>query len=154
MAGVPFTSVLAMCDNAYFAYLAGLLDEDTRDAKIAAWARVWQRDPLLLQAMTDHNGAEWQDLDAERRLQLAIDKHMAELAYFLYSHNYASLVGKDVDKADNARGAIMDYLTAKGGDPDAPWMKHLKDLVEKVGAEHVMPMLTAPVVVDGKDIRS
>lgn len=146
MSGVPFMSALAMCDPTYYAYCSGLLDEDARDAKLRTWALAWQRDPALLAATTAMNGDDWQSLDAERRLQIAIDKHMAELAYFLYSRSYASLVGKDVDKADNARGAIIDFLKSKGGDPDAPWMKHLKDLVDKVGFEHAVPMLVAPTV--------
>ncbi len=146
MSGVPFDSVLALCDNAYHAYLHASEDVDWTIRKMRSWALAWQRDPQLLAATSELNGAEWQDIDSERRLQIALDKHMAELAYFLYSHSYDGLMGRDVDKADHARDAIMEFLAAKGGDPDAPWMKHLKDLVDKIGSDSVVPMLTVPTV--------
>lgn len=145
MAGVPFDSVLALCDPEYYAYVHGH-DPDRAESMMSKWALAWQRDPLLLSANTELVGAEWQDLDGERRLQIAIDKHMAELAYLLYSRSYATLQGRDVDKADNARTAILEYLAAKGGDPSAPWVKYLRELTEKVDSDAVATMLTVPTV--------
>lgn len=64
-------------------------------------------------------GKSWQDLDLDARIQFAIDKHYAELAYFLYSHNFSSVAGADLVKANTARGVLETKLAGLAGRGDA-----------------------------------
>lgn len=120
-AGIPPLQALS-----YFApkHYAALLPKDR-----ATWLAKWLNARLLVDATTTFNKAKWQDLDKDSRLTIALDKHMAELAYFLYTSNYQDVEGQDLKKSIDARTAILTYVKEGDGDSDTPFMKAMKDLL-------------------------
>lgn len=85
----------------------------------------------MFDAINTFNGGLWQELDTDRRLVIARDKAYAELAHFIYSHDYAKLEGLDLKKYNDAREAIVEHL--KGGeDEDSPFKQALKDIAAKM----------------------
>ena len=144
-AGIPPMECLA-----YFAadhWIA--IDKEGR----AKWLTEWTTHDLVIRALSAFNGAPWEDLDKDARLQLALDKQMAELAYFCYTRDYATADGIDLKKLDTARHDLMEYLSAKGaGDQDSPWMQALRDIVEgKANASNQPPQLTSLPALEPKD---
>lgn len=75
---------------------------DEKDAAFAALDR-WMTAPAVRAAITELQGKAWQKLTPDERIQVALNKHYAELAYFLYSRNYVDLQGADKTKADTCR---------------------------------------------------
>jgi hypothetical protein len=61
----------------------------------------------------------WQEMSLQERIQYAIDKHYAEMAYFLYSRNYADLQGAEKAKADTCRMTLEAKLAGMAGKLDA-----------------------------------
>lgn len=96
------------------------------------WASVWTNDALLLDAINLLRGGAWQDLDKDARLSVALDKHLAELAYFLYTHDYAKLEGDALRKADAAAERLMEYLAESDGAPSTAWQAFVQALMDKV----------------------
>ena|SRR3990167_1912016 len=64
-------------------------------------------------------GVPWQRLTKEDRLAIALDKHYAELAFFLWSHNYADLDGAGKQKADTCRQALEAKVAGTAGKGNA-----------------------------------
>lgn len=78
----------------------------------------WLRSTHVKQALKTLQGRSWQDMSGEERIKSALDLHYNQLAYFLYSHNYASLVGADKAKADTCRQALEAKLAGMAGKGD------------------------------------
>lgn len=129
------------------AYLAPEYDRTISKTTRRMWQRRWMNDPILLEATTRLNGGQWVALDPDKRLEIALDKHYAELAYFLYTHDYAQLEEVELKKADVAREALSAKLTASQTEgEDAPWTRFMRDLLDgKVSA--VQPPQLQPEVV-------
>ena len=72
-------------------YMFPHLDVDAAKAV----ARSWLNDRLTLNAVEELNGGNWQDLDKDKRLQLALDKNNAEAAFYLWTSNLADTEHKD-----------------------------------------------------------
>jgi hypothetical protein len=126
------------------AYLVPEYDRTVSKTMRAGWRRRWMNDPLLLDAAKRLNGGEWVSLDPERRLEIALDKHYAELAYFLYTHDYADLEEVDLKKADVAREALAAKLNAADAEgEDAPFTRFMRDLMEGKVAAVRPPQLPA-----------
>lgn len=122
-AGVPATDALV-----YFApeHFAAQTPE-----QIATWQRQWLTSNIVIRAFNSFNGGAWEELDKDRRLELSVDKTLAELAYFLYTHNYQDCYGIELTKHDAARKDLMAYVKAKSsGDDDAPWIKAMREIIE------------------------
>lgn len=94
------------------------------DAVVTAWAR----SRLVLAAATKLNHGAWHHLDPEARLAVALDKHYAELAYFLYTHDWATLDGTDLRRATDAREAIAKKLEGRTDADDSPMMAFMRAL--------------------------
>lgn len=78
------------------------------------------RQPEVAKAMQRLSGGKpWQELRSEERINLAIEKHYAEMAYFLWTHNYAELSGPDKMKADTCRQALEAKLAGTAGKGNA-----------------------------------
>lgn len=120
-AGIPKDSILSYFSPDHFA----ATNTKERDAWLARWAN----SPLMARASADFNKGRWQDLDKDSRLSLALDKHMAELAYFLYTANYDRAEGYTFKKVVDARTAIMEYVKESDGDADTPFMRAMRDLL-------------------------
>ena len=70
-----------------------------------------------MEALT--GGVPWQRLSKDERLQIALDKHYAELAYFLWSTNYSELDGAGKQKADTCRQALEAKVAGTAGKGNA-----------------------------------
>lgn len=121
-AGIPPLTALAYFGPSYY-------DSQDREGRLR-WLSAWERDPLMATASVAHMKGQWQDLDPDSRLELSLSKHMAELAYLLYSTDYASADGTILKKLDTARDAIMHWIAESDEDVDSPYVRALKDLLE------------------------
>lgn len=120
-AGIPADKALCYFSVDYY-------ESCTKD-QIKRWLTEWCNDPLLVQATTEFTKGEWHTLDADSRLQLALDKHLAELAYLLYTTDYRTADPVDVRKLDTAREAIAAQLKELAGGEETPWMKAMRELL-------------------------
>lgn len=106
----------------------------------------WMGSVLIRDAVTALNKGEWQELDKDARIDIALDKHAAELAYLLYTHNINEVEdGLTLRKMTEARTALLDMLKMQQGDTDGPFAHMVADLLAgKIGAELGPPQLSEP----------
>lgn len=119
--GVPQPDALA--------YVLGPTDPHTTHAVLA----LWLRSPALREALAMLNGGAWPTLAPEARLDVALDKHYAEMAYFLYTHDFEQASGAELRKLDTARTALETQRTGRL-QANSPFMKFLTAIL-KPGAE-------------------
>lgn len=94
-------------------YLLPDVDEGTRIETFTAWCA----HPLLLDAVNTLNGGEWHLLDKDRRLQLAEDKVLAEMAYYLVEHRFDDATdARTIARMRDCREAIRQKLAGATGD--------------------------------------
>lgn len=79
----------------------------------------WMRSDAVQRALLQVMGKAWQEMSLEERIKFAVDKHYAEMAYFLYAHNYGELVGADKQKADTCRQSLEAKLAGSAGKMNA-----------------------------------
>jgi hypothetical protein len=120
LAGIPFSEAMGYIDETF-----PLMTDKQRQF----CERRWMNSPILLEENSKLIGGQWQNLDKDARLQLAFDKHMAELAYLLYSRSYITADGVDARKIDSARAALMEYLSDGGTDPHSAFRRAIEDLL-------------------------
>lgn len=106
--GMPSIEVIA-----YFA------PPDATQSEVENLHARWIKSKEIGQAILRLQGKAWQDLSLEERIKLAIDRHYSEMAYFLYSRNYGTLVGAEKQKADTCRQALEAKLAGMAGKMDA-----------------------------------
>ena len=125
MSGVPTHRAVR-----YFTPLA-MDDDDIRDFSRACYAQSEVQAALQLLS----GGVPWQSLSKEQRLSIALDKHYAELAYFLWANNYADLDGAGKQKADTCRQALDAKVAGTAGKGNA-MERFYEDLLKqyKLGA--------------------
>lgn len=79
-------------------------------------AKVWVRSEEVKRALLRlQHGKTWQGMSLPERISFTIEKHYSEMAYFLYSHNYSTLIGADKLKADTCRSALEAKLAGTAG---------------------------------------
>lgn len=96
-------------------YLRPGVDTHTLQDELSSW----MEDKRVQRAILALQGKSWESMGLEERLRFAIDKHYTEAAYFLYSHNYATLGGAEKQKADTCRSVIEAKLAGMAGKMDA-----------------------------------
>ena len=89
--------------------------DETDSQALLALLKEWTHSPSVARATLALQGKSWQDMTLDEKIQITIDKHYAELAYFLYSHNYAELMGAERSKADTCRQALEAKLAGMSG---------------------------------------
>ena len=88
---------------------------EVRDA-----AMDFYRQPEVQEALEKlTGGVPWQRLSKDERLAISLDKHYAELAYFLWSNNYSDLDGAGKQKADTCRQALEAKVAGTAGKGNA-----------------------------------
>jgi hypothetical protein len=124
-AGLPAADALR-----YFLPEEAVVDTTT----LAEMARRWQRNRLVGEATSRLQGGDWTSLSKEQRIQLALDKHRGEMAYLLYSHNFADEMNPAVlNKMNTARQSLEAFLAGNAGKHD-PFADFMRDLASgKVG---------------------
>lgn len=104
----------------------------------------WMRTDEVKRAIKHvQGGKNWQEMSLEERIKFAVDKHYSELAYFLYTNNYATLTGADRQKADICRAALEAKLAGTAGKMDAltSWFDDVKSgRVKLPGVAQSSPM--------------
>lgn len=92
-------------------------------------------------------GGSWQELELDRRIQFALDKHYSELAYYIYSNNFSTVAGADITKLNTARGVLETKLAGMSGKMDAmtQWLDDLRTGKVRLGAPvKALPSLGSP----------
>jgi hypothetical protein len=92
---------------------------DSTEIEVKEAHKAWMKSRELEKAILTVQGKPWQEMNLDERIRFAIDKHYSEMAYFLYSHNYAELVGGDKTKADTCRQALEAKLAGSAGKMNA-----------------------------------
>ena len=122
-------------------YLLPDVDDAVRARTFASWCA----SPILLDAVNALNGGEWHLLDKDRRLQLAEDKVLAEMAYYLVEHRFDDATeAKTVARMRECREAIRQKLAGASGDTgDAldTFMRTLAKMVEGASGFGKAPQL-------------
>lgn len=130
MAGIPFQQAVAYFAPDTWAKM------QARDRK--AWVTRWANDPALTLEMAKLQGAAWHELEPDTRLAFALDKHEAELAYYLYRHNFVQAEDEGVlTKMKEARTHLSAKLAAKeGAGAEAAFKRAIQDIVDgKTGTD-------------------
>lgn len=89
----------------------------------------WLQSRIVVDALATLNGGKWADMDPEARLDVALDKHYAELAHYLYTHDYESAEGKELRKIESAREALQAQRSGRL-EANSPFMKFLATLLK------------------------
>lgn len=111
-------------------YFAPDLDE----MELMSLQAKWLGSPRVRRALVHLDGGEWNTLDPRTRMELALKKHYAELAYFIFSRNYGDLTGADLAKADNCRKVLEAYLAGQAGKVD-PLSDFVAQITKKMERE-------------------
>lgn len=121
MAGLPALACLQFFDRKHYQRLTPVQRQK--------WFEEWTATAEFEREVDAFNGGKWQDLDPHQRLSLALDKHHAEMAFYLYSHNYNSEAIENWSKMTEAREALTKLVEgSEGGALDA-FSLALKDVI-------------------------
>jgi hypothetical protein len=94
-------------------------------------AQEWPNQPEVVEALKRYTGGEdWHRMSDEERLDVAIKKHYNEMAYFLWTNNYAESTGNEKLKADTCRIAIETKLAGMAGQ-ESPLSRFYHDMLAK-----------------------
>jgi len=74
---------------------------------------------LVRDAVNRLNQGEWHTLSDDQRISIALTKHRAECAYFLYTHPLEDAGGADLAKIELAR-EVLEKFTQGAIDPTDP----------------------------------
>lgn len=89
--------------------------EDLTPGVIKSYLDKWTSSPTVQAAIVELQGGPWQSMTLDERCRFVVDKTYTEMAYYLYSHNYAELVGADRQKADTCRTVLETKLAGMAG---------------------------------------
>lgn len=81
--------------------------QDLDNIAIQELAKEWVNSPLVAKAEAALNRGEWVGLAPLERIKLALERHYAQMAYMLYTHNFAESRDPNVlTKLERARVAL------------------------------------------------
>jgi|TARA_R100000315_G_C5229652_1_gene140600 hypothetical protein len=107
------------------------LDANTPDEVIMDAAETWPGQDEVLIALEKYTGGQaWHKMSDQQRLEVALKKHYNEMAYFLWSSNYAEIDGKERLKADTCRSALEVKVAGMAGQ-DSPLSRFYSDMLDK-----------------------
>lgn len=129
--GVPQPDALA--------YVLGAVD----DGVLARTLPRWLRARHVVDALATLNGGRWPALEPDKRLDIALDKHYAEMAHYLYTHDYESADGKEMRKLDSARESLERLRTGRM-EQQSPFMRFLATLLKPKSETGTLPGPSAP----------
>ena len=95
------------------------LPDDFPEGSVLGLHEEWIKSEVVQQAILQLQGKAWQEMSVEERIQLSIEKHYSEMAYYLYANNYVDMVGAAKTKADTCRSALEAKLAGLAGKTDA-----------------------------------
>jgi hypothetical protein len=88
-------------------------------------------------------------MDLMEKIRYSIDRHYAQMAYYLYTHNYSELTAAEKSKADTARQVLEAKLAGRAG-KETPLEAFTRDLLEgklkleRVPGRTIDQLLTIP----------
>ena len=112
------------------------LPSKVQDEALQEAAQTWCHQREVMKHVEAMSGGPWEKLTKEQRLQVALDKMYAEMAFFLWSHSYGDLQGLDRQKADTCRAALEAKLAGTAGKGNAI-ERFYEDLLKLGGAKGV-----------------
>lgn len=112
-------------------YLAPKYYARAKNKERLAWLNELSSSELVLDAVHALQGGEWHTLEPDRRLELALSKHLAELAHLLYTYSYTHADEMLQKKMDKAADRLTAYLTDSADDDDSPWKKFAEDFMQQ-----------------------
>ena len=95
------------------------LPEDFPEGSVIGLHEEWMKSEAIQQAILQLQGKAWQEMTVEERINLSIEKHYSEMAYYLYANNYVDMVGAAKTKADTCRSALEATRAGLAGKTDA-----------------------------------
>ena len=105
------------------------------EAVLLACEELWPRQTEVVRAIQQLTGGEpWHQLTDEARWDLALTKHYNELAYVLWTTNYAEVEGPAKTKADTCRQAMEAKVAGMAG-RESPLARFYHDLLNRYDAE-------------------
>ena len=110
-------------------------EEEMPEEVLAACEEAWPLQPEVLAAvrlMT--GGAPWHQMSDPARLDSALKKHYSEMAYFLWTTNYAECEGGEKLKSDTCRQAIETKLAGMAG-RESPLAQFYQDVLRRYEAQ-------------------
>jgi|TARA_R110002020_G_scaffold15542_3_gene55205 hypothetical protein len=105
-------------------------DEPLSDEELLVYEEAWPSQPEVLAVMERMTGGTWHRMSDEQRLDASLSKHYNEMAYFLWTTNYASSAGADKLKADTCRQAIEAKVAGMAG-RESPLAQFYHDLLSR-----------------------
>ena len=107
------------------------LDDNAPEEVILDAADTWPGQDEVLVAVQKYTGGQaWHKMSDQQRLATALKKHYNEMAYFLWSTNYADTDGKERLKADTCRQALEVKVAGLSGQ-DSPLARFYNDMLSK-----------------------
>lgn len=135
-AGLPADHALAYMAPDYYATIG----EPARKTLVGRWLS----SRIVLAATEQLHEGKWAKLPLAKREEIALDKTFGQLAYYLYTHDYATLEGPDLKKANDARVALMEKLKATDVEGDETPMQRLMRDILSGNAQLGMPLQLGP----------
>ena len=124
LSGAPIAAIVP-----YF-WAVGVAEEP-----LLACEALWPRQTEVVEAIQRLTGGHpWHELTDEARLDLALTKHYNELAYVLWTTNYADVTGAAKTKADTCRQAIEAKVAGMAG-KESPLARFYHDLLTRYDAD-------------------
>lgn len=127
------------------AYIAPDYHASLTDKPLAQWVTAWCSSPLVVAAVDAWNHGAWQELTPDVRVTLALDHHIAQLAYVLYTSDYTSPAA-DFQRIRDARQVLLDWVKTSGKVEDA-MSRAIRDILEGKIAPSGPPQLASVAAV-------
>lgn len=93
----------------------------------------WLSHRLVLKAVEQLTGGAWMELPPERRYELSLQKHLSELAFYLYANNFNDAPSKEaLEMFKQAREVLKAELrgVTDDGDPMSAFARFALELVK------------------------
>jgi hypothetical protein len=92
---------------------------------------LWPMQPEVLRSLEQCTGGKaWHRLSDDERLDISLRKHYNEMAYVLYTTNYAECEGSAKVKADTCRASIEAKVAGMAG-KESPLASFYHDLLQR-----------------------
>lgn len=89
---------------------------DTPTNELGGTLKGWLKDRRVqAEIKALQGGKEWEEMTLDERIRFSVEKNYAEMAYYLYTHNYATLTGPERAKADECRRVLEAKLAGVAG---------------------------------------
>lgn len=114
-------------------------------AALKALGGEWEISAPVAAAWDAFHGGKWQELSADTRLGIAIDHHLAQLAYYLYTSDFTDPLA-NTKKIGEARDAILAKLESDKGGDDSRFNAFMRALIDGKSKGASTPSLDGPPV--------